>query len=218
MLSRFSRVRFFAALWTVARQAPLSMGYSRQEYWSGLQCPPPRDLPDPGIEPASPVAPALKADSLPLSHWGSPIGPETDLNQLLPLYTHMLELGSFQRHLQGAYLWGFPVQSAWGSLHTARLQHSGAGPRGLFTHTHQGLEDVLSLWFMKKALLPIILSDPPSSPLPNFTEAGNQGAYNLAKSAFFLLLLPRNGGILHPKWKCSEHSLPGSPSKCSISD
>ena len=41
--------------WTVARQAPLSMGFSRQEYWSGLPCPPPRDLPDPGIEPASPA-------------------------------------------------------------------------------------------------------------------------------------------------------------------
>ena len=42
-----------ATLWTVARQAPLSMGFSRQEYWSALPCPPPRDLHDPGIEPAS---------------------------------------------------------------------------------------------------------------------------------------------------------------------
>ena len=46
------------------------MGFSRQEYWSGLPFPPPEDLPDPGIEPTSP---ALQADSLPLSHWGSPI-------------------------------------------------------------------------------------------------------------------------------------------------
>ena len=53
----------------VACQTPLSMGFSRQEYWSGLPCPPPGDLPDPGIEAASP---ALQADSLPLSHWGSP--------------------------------------------------------------------------------------------------------------------------------------------------
>ena len=50
---------------------PLSVGFSRQEYWSGLPCPPPRDLPGPGIGPTSPVAPALKADSLPLSHQGS---------------------------------------------------------------------------------------------------------------------------------------------------
>ena len=51
-------------LWTVAHQTPLSMGFSRQEYWSGLQCPPPGDLPDPGIELTSPVTLA-QADSLP---------------------------------------------------------------------------------------------------------------------------------------------------------
>ena len=51
MLSHFSHVQLFAILWTRARQAPLSMGFSRQEYWSGLPCPPPGDLPDPGIEP-----------------------------------------------------------------------------------------------------------------------------------------------------------------------
>ena len=48
---------------TVARQAPVSMGFSRQEYWSGLPFPSPGDLPDPGTEPASPVSPALKVDS-----------------------------------------------------------------------------------------------------------------------------------------------------------
>ena len=48
MLSCFSCV--FATLWTVAHQAPLSIGFSRQEYWSGLPYPPPGDLPDPGIE------------------------------------------------------------------------------------------------------------------------------------------------------------------------
>ena len=46
------RVQLFATLWTVASQAPLSMGFSRQEYWSGLPCPPSGDLTDPGIEPA----------------------------------------------------------------------------------------------------------------------------------------------------------------------
>ena len=54
-----SRVRLFATPWTVAHQAPLSMGFSRQEYWSGLPCPPPGDLPYPGIEPMSPASPAL---------------------------------------------------------------------------------------------------------------------------------------------------------------
>ena len=53
MLSRFSCVQLFSTLWTVARQAPLSVGFSRQKCWSGLPCPPPGDLPDAGIEPAS---------------------------------------------------------------------------------------------------------------------------------------------------------------------
>ena len=48
---------------------PQSMGFSRQEYWSGWLCPPPGDLPNPGIEHTSP---ALQADSLPLNHWGNP--------------------------------------------------------------------------------------------------------------------------------------------------
>ena len=59
MLSRFSRTQLFATLWTVTYQAPLSIGFSRQEYWNGLPCPPPGDLPSPGIEPASLVSPAL---------------------------------------------------------------------------------------------------------------------------------------------------------------
>ena len=58
-----------ATPWTVARQAPLSTGFSRQEYWSGLPFPSPGDLPDLGIEP---VSLALQADSLLLSHQGSP--------------------------------------------------------------------------------------------------------------------------------------------------
>ena len=53
MQSRFSCVGLFVTLWTVARQAPLSTGFSRQEYWSWLPCPSPGDLPDPGIKPAS---------------------------------------------------------------------------------------------------------------------------------------------------------------------
>ena len=51
-LSHYSRVQLFATLWTAAHQAPLSMGFSRQENWSGLPCPPPEDVPDPEIEPA----------------------------------------------------------------------------------------------------------------------------------------------------------------------
>ena len=69
-----SRIRLFVTPWTVAHQAPLSMGFFRREYWNGLPFPPLgkyvaisplRDLPDPGIESASPVSLSLQADSLP---------------------------------------------------------------------------------------------------------------------------------------------------------
>ena len=57
--SCFSCVRLFATLWTIACQALLSMGFSRQEYWSGLPCPPPGDLPNSGIKPMSLTSSAL---------------------------------------------------------------------------------------------------------------------------------------------------------------
>ena len=85
----FSPVPLFVTLWTVAHQAPLSMGFSRQEYWSELTCPPPGDLSNPGIEPMSPVFPSLQADSLPLSHLGSP--------SIAPYFTLTSSMGCFRR-------------------------------------------------------------------------------------------------------------------------
>ena len=67
-------VWLFETPWTVAHQAPLSVGFSRQEYWSGLPCPSPGDFLNPGIEPGSP---AWQADSLPLNHQGRPSVSET---------------------------------------------------------------------------------------------------------------------------------------------
>ena len=55
LVSHISHVLLFVTPWTVAHQAPLSVRFSRQEYWSGLPCPPPGDLPDSGIEPVSPA-------------------------------------------------------------------------------------------------------------------------------------------------------------------
>ena len=72
MLSRL--VMFDSAtLCNVAFQAPLSMGLFRQEYWSGWPIPPPGDLSDPGTKTASPVCPALRADSLPDKLLGKPL-------------------------------------------------------------------------------------------------------------------------------------------------
>ena len=59
MLSCFSCVRLFVTPWTIVHPAPLSMGFSRQEYWTGLLCPPPVDLPDSGIKSATLMSPAL---------------------------------------------------------------------------------------------------------------------------------------------------------------
>ena len=87
-----------ATLWTVAHQAPLSMGFSRQEYWSGLPFPSPGDLPDPGTEPSSSTSPTLQEDSLPLSHWGSPWSQFRCLNpnaQEFPLAVQWLGNGAF---------------------------------------------------------------------------------------------------------------------------
>ena len=69
-LKLLSRVRLFATPRTVAYQAPLSIGFSRQECWSGLPFPSPGDLPDPGIEPRSP---ALQTDALPSEPPGKPL-------------------------------------------------------------------------------------------------------------------------------------------------
>ena len=67
MLSHFSRVRLFVIPSTLSRQAPLSMRFSRQKYWREFSCPPPGDFPHPGIEPASPMSPALAGKFITMS-------------------------------------------------------------------------------------------------------------------------------------------------------
>ena len=88
-LSHFNRVQLFVTLWTVAHQDPLSMGFSRQEYWSGLPYAPSGDLPDPGIKPASLMSPALTVGSLPLAPPGKPVNDSKykfNINTKLNLY------------------------------------------------------------------------------------------------------------------------------------
>ena len=72
VLSHFSHVQLVETLWTTACQASSSIGFSRQEYWSGLPCPPPGHIPNPGIEAASPGTPAWQADSSPGEPPGKP--------------------------------------------------------------------------------------------------------------------------------------------------
>ena len=74
VLSRFSCVQLFVMPWTIAHQAPMSMGFSREECWSGLLCPPPGDLPGPGIEPTSLTSPALAGGGFTTgTTWEAPI-------------------------------------------------------------------------------------------------------------------------------------------------
>ena len=104
-----SCVQLFATPWAVAQQAPLSVGFPRQEYWSDLPLPSSGDLPDPGIKPESPVSPALQVDSLPLSHLGSPYYYSTTTVPILWMRTLRLErlsdeLGSQTRERRGCDL------------------------------------------------------------------------------------------------------------------
>ena len=106
-------VCLFEILWTVARQAPLFMGFSRQEYWSGLPFPSPGVLPDPRIEPGSP---ALQADSLP----SEPPG------KLLPFTTWLYPVDAncfkflFMSNLLGEYK-SAPLRSSLASMQTDSL-------------------------------------------------------------------------------------------------
>ena len=84
-MKSLSRVRLCATPWTVACQAPLFMGFSRQEYWSGLPFPSPGDLPNPGIKPGSP---ALQTDTLPSEPPGKPkdtLESESEVAQSCPI-------------------------------------------------------------------------------------------------------------------------------------
>ena len=87
-----------AMLWTVARQAPLSMGFSRREYWSGLPCPLAGDLPDPGIEPASLTSPSMAGGLLTTS---TTCGGRQGFHQL---YLH----GASQSHTEKGIFFFFP--------------------------------------------------------------------------------------------------------------
>ena len=80
MLSCFSRAQLFVTLWTVARQASLPMGFSRQEYWSGLPFPSPGDLPHPGIKPRSPTS-ALAGGFFTTGFPGGSAGKESTCNE-----------------------------------------------------------------------------------------------------------------------------------------
>ena len=94
VLSYFSCVRLFVTLWTIAHQAPLSIGFSRQEHWSGFPCPPPGDLPDPGIKLTSFMSPVLAGGFFTSATWEAPPEDRRGLSHFLfPVPRMELRLG-----------------------------------------------------------------------------------------------------------------------------
>ena len=91
MLSQFSHVQFFVTPWTVACQALLFMGFSRQEYWSGLPCPPPGNFPHPRIEPLHPC----------LLHWQTGSSPLAPPGKRLPINPCIGKADRFKRKVIG---------------------------------------------------------------------------------------------------------------------
>ena len=111
-----SRVRFFATPWTVAHQAPPSMGFSRQEHWSGMPFPSPGDLPNPGIKPRSP---SLQADALTSEPPGRPLG-KRERKDFFPKSSHLKQALEGSRRLHMDFC--FPSRP---SLATAHLVSRG---------------------------------------------------------------------------------------------
>ena len=100
VLSCFSRVQLCVSPWTAARQAPLSMGFSRQEHWSGLPLPSPGDLPDRGTEPTRLTSPALAGRFFAASA----------TREALPLQRSLTQL---QAHWPPHRFWNMPRTSSW---------------------------------------------------------------------------------------------------------
>ena len=113
-----SCVQLFATPWTITYQTPLTMGFSKQRYWSGLPFPSPWDFPDPGIKPRSPT---LQADTLPSEPSGKPKNVQTTV-QLIALISHSSKvmLKIFHAMLQQYMNWEFPdvqagFRKGWGT-------------------------------------------------------------------------------------------------------
>ena len=113
--SCFTPIRLFATPWTVAHQAPLSMGFSRQECWKGLPRPPPGDLPDPGVEPASLLSPPSAGRFLATASPGTSKS-TTALGQITLLSQHTRSYAQVTRSIfVGICIWGSdgPVRIVW---------------------------------------------------------------------------------------------------------
>ena len=145
-LSHLNPVRLFVKPWAVACQAPLSMDFSRQEYWSGLPCPPPGDLPDPGIKPRTQGSnPGLlcllhwQAGSLPLAPPGKPFHDCV----IRLFYSHVLLLGTV------IIFFSHTCPSTHKSIRPLKLKSIGRS-WGKITKAREGKDKGLWTWTMLK--------------------------------------------------------------------
>ena len=119
LLSHFSNVRLFVTPWTAAHQAPLSMWFSRQEYWSGLPFPSPGDLPDPGIEPMILTCPALAAEFFTTSTtWEVH---NLSLGLVFSPLTHYVPVSHVVYTLTTGPYWGLVCPFSWNTLSSVYL-------------------------------------------------------------------------------------------------
>ena len=134
-----SPVQLFAASWNVARQHPLSMKFSGQEYWSGLPFPTPGNLPDPGIEPVSPEAPALAGRFFTTESPGSPWRDLVVINSSSKLKHHLMsrsrtDIDSQTTHVTASLWFRFSVPWTW----TKRDWNRPEDPLGSRWYSHYG--------------------------------------------------------------------------------
>ena len=157
-----SCVWLFVIPWTIDSQAPLSMGFPKQESWSGLPFPSPGDLPNPGIKPG---APAFQAESLPLSHQGSP--EKKDIRTQIS-FTPLRILTAVSRPLLGSRLWAQSLTSMSSFIFMRKWSHcSRTWCTGAESEASDGsLSRVCRWWMSEHIIKPKVQLSPHSAFLP----------------------------------------------------
>ena len=183
MLSCFSFVSLFATLWTVAHQVPLSMGFSRQEYWSGLPCPPAGDLSNPGIKPMSFMSPALAGrffttsstwEAWPALHfYGIPQNPIWGVFKIIRKIGRIVIINklTFKRYCLNSYH-RFTICVAVGLLALIQVQKFPLHPHRLELNSHQ--KPTGDVWYFLDTIL-FMISEKKIENIPQNNQSLTRG-------------------------------------------
>ena len=174
-LSHFSRIWLFAAPWTITSQVPLFMGFCKQEYWSGLPCPPPGDLPDSGIKPISLMSPGRRV----LYHWATWEAHKPTILQLKKIIPFFWP--------QSRILPQFLAPVWWKCCTSCRDAGSWWGLAGDRSREEKGKRD--------RAVPTMTVSQPPHPTFPVFWPEKESF---FCRFVFFCLWLPFSSGIWSP--------------------